>query len=66
MKNTTDLRNELVNVFKDLKGRKIDCGAAKAMVMVSNSMLKSVGIEADYNKFLGKKDEIEFLRTPEK
>jgi len=66
MKNTTDLRNELINVFEDLKKRKIDVGSAKTMVAVSNSILKSASVEADYNKFLGSKDKIEFLKTPAK
>ena len=66
MKNTTDLRNELIDVFNDLKKRKIDTGAAKSMVALSNSILKSASIEADYNKFLGNKDQIDFLKTPKK
>ena len=64
MKNTTDLRNELIEVFDDLKNRKIDTGSAKSMVALSNSILKSASVEADYNKFLGSKSEIEFLKTP--
>jgi hypothetical protein len=63
MKNTTELRKELVTVFQNLKNRKIDTASAKSMVAISNSILKSAGIEADYNKFLGKKDQIEFLKT---
>lgn len=66
MRNTTELRNEMVKVFNDLKGRKIDTTSAKTMVLVSNSILKSAAIEADYNKFIGQKTEIEFLKTPEK
>ncbi len=66
MKNTTELRSELLDVFADLKNRKIDVGAAKAMVGLSNSILKTATSEADYNKFLGKKVEIEFLSTPQK
>ena len=64
MKNTTELRNELLNVFKDLKNRKIDVSSAKAMVGISNSILKTATSEADYNKFLGEKTQIEFLKTP--
>ena len=63
MKNTTDLRNELVSVFEDLKAGRIDVKQAKAFTAVSNSMLKAVSTEADYNKFLGKKTEIDFLKT---
>jgi len=63
MKNTSELRTEMIEVFKDLKNRKIDTKSAKTMVMVSNCILKSASIEADYNKFLGKKNEIDFLQT---
>jgi len=65
MKNTTDLRGELISAFADLKARKIDVTAAKAMIGLGNSILKTATAEADYNKFLGKKTEIEFLKTPE-
>lgn len=64
MKKTTALRDELVDVFKDLKKRKIDVGSAKAMVALGNTIIKTASVEADYNKFLGKKDEIKFLTTP--
>jgi hypothetical protein len=63
MKNTTEMRNELVNVFANLKNRKIDVTTAKSMVAISNSILKSASTEADYNKFLGRKHEIKFLKT---
>ena len=66
MKNTTDLRDELINVFEDLKARKIDVSSAKTMVAVSNQILKSATAEANYNKFIGKKNEIKFLKTPTK
>lgn len=64
MTNTTELRNQLIEVFKDLKKRKIDTTAAKSMVALSNSILKSASVEADYNKFLGEKSPIDFLKTP--
>jgi len=64
MKNTTELRNELVSTFNDLKKRKIDVVSAKAMIGLGNSILKTATAEADYNKFLGKKVEIKFLSTP--
>ena len=64
MRNTTELRKELVEVFKNLKARKIDTNAAKTMVAVGNCILKSAALEADYNKFLGQKNGIGFLVTP--
>ena len=63
MKNTTELRNEMVTLYEDLKSKKVDVQTVKAGVAISNSMLKSASLEADYNKFLGKRDVIEFLRT---
>ena len=66
MKNTTELRGELIIVFNDLKARKIDTGTAKSFVAISNSILKSAAVEADYNKFLGRKEEINFLKTAPK
>ena len=66
MKNTTELRDELLSVFADLKTRKIDIQSAKAMVAVSNVIIKTAAEEASYNKFLCRKVEIEFLKTPQK
>ena len=56
----------MIEVFKDLKNRKIDTKSAKTMVAVSNCILKSTSIEADYNKFLGRKDKIDFLESKKK
>jgi hypothetical protein len=64
MKNTTELRTQLVDVFTKLKTRKIDVTTAKALIGVSNSILKSASSEADYNKFIGAKSPIQFLETP--
>ena len=64
MKNTTELRTNLVEIFAKLKTRKIDVSTAKALIGVSNSILKSASSEADYNRFLGVKTPISFLETP--
>ncbi len=45
MKNITELRDELVKTFQDLKARKIDIQPAKTMVGVSNYILKSAAGE---------------------
>ena len=63
MENVSKLREEMVEVFKNLKARKIDVHQAKAFVGVSNSILKTASIEADYNKFLGEKKKIKFLES---
>lgn len=66
MKNTTELRDELNKVYQDLKSNKIGVDQAKAFVAITNSMIKSVQKEAEYNKFLGEKAPIDFLKTPPK
>lgn len=66
MKNTSDLRKEMVKVFEKLRDSEIDTLVAKTMVATSNSILKSLAIEAEYNKFLGLKDRINFLKTVDK
>ena len=64
MKNTTELRDSMVQLFEDLKSKKVDVQTAKAGVAISGAMIKSASLEADYNKFLGVRTEIDFLKTP--
>lgn len=64
MKNTTTLRDELEIVFEQLKSKKIDVQAAKTIVGVSNSMLKSAALEMEHSRMMGGKREIKFLTTP--
>ena len=63
MRNVTELREELVNAYSDLKNKKLDVQTVKALVAISNSMLKSSSQELDYNKFLGKRTKINFLEN---
>lgn len=63
MQNTKDLRDEMVKVFQDLRDEKISTKTARSMVAVGNVILKSAAVEADYNKFLGLKKEIGFIKT---
>lgn len=65
MNNTTELRKELSKVFKNLKSRKITTDEARASVGITNSMINSAMTESNYNKFLGKKTVISFLKTDE-
>lgn len=65
MKNTTELRNELVSVLQDLRSRSIDVQTAKAIVGTSNSLLKSAQLEMEHSKMTGSKKKIDFLESPE-
>lgn len=65
MQNTTELRNKLGEVFKDLKEKKITTDEARSLVGVTNSIIKSALAESEYNRFLGKREVIPFLKTEE-
>ncbi len=63
MKNTTELRNELSKVFEKLKKKEITTDEARSFVSMTNSMIKSALSESEYNRFLGKRESISFLKT---
>ena len=65
MKNSTELRNELSKVFKKLKKKKITTDEARASIGITNSIIKSALAESEYNRFLGKREVIPFLKTKE-
>lgn len=61
MKNIKELRGELSSIFTQVKSKKLDLPRAKALVGTANSILKSVKIELDHNKFVGNKKPIDFM-----
>ncbi len=63
MKNVTQLRDELSEVFESLKRTEIDVQQAKAMVATTNSMLKSAQLEMEHSKMTGSSKSIKFLQT---
>jgi len=63
MKNVNELRNELSNVFNQLKSNEIDIQQAKTIVATSNSMLKSAQLEMEHSKMIGSSQTIKFLKT---
>ena len=64
MKNTTELREELINVLNELRNNKIDVQTAKTIVGTSNAMLKSAALEMEHSRMTGEKTPIKFLKTP--
>ncbi len=64
MKNTTELREELGKMFKELREGTLDLKEAKAAVAMCNTMVKSAIGQFDYTKFTGDKASIPFLKTP--
>lgn len=63
MNNVTELRSELIKVFTGVKAKKMETGIAKTLVAASNSIIKTVKSELEYNKHLGVKKKIKFLET---
>lgn len=63
MKNTKDLRNELVKVFIGVRDGEIEVATGKTLVATSNAMLKSAQLELEQNKLTGNKKVISFLKT---
>jgi len=61
MKNTTELRNELTKVFKDVKAKKMNLNTANSLIRTSQTMLNSAKIQLQQNKFLGIEEKINFL-----
>jgi len=63
MKNVTELRKELSNIFSQLKKGEIDVQQAKTIVATSNAMLKSAQLEMEHSKMIGHTRPIQFLST---
>jgi len=63
MKNTSELRDEMVQLVSDLREKKVDVQTAKAIVASTSIMLKSTSLELEQNKYLGIRKPIEFLMT---
>jgi len=61
--NVTELRNELVNVFTDLRSEKIKVSAAKQLINCAGKVLSSAKIEADYNRQMNNNKKIDFLEN---
>ncbi|MCZ2339243.1 MAG: hypothetical protein LC127_13840 [Chitinophagales bacterium] len=66
MNNVKELRDELINSFNDLKSGKIKAKDAKELTNISGKILMSAKIELDYNKYLDRKEVIDFLEVNKK
>jgi hypothetical protein len=69
MKNTTEARNALSDVYKklfDKSSHGTTRGEAHLATKIIETMVKSAKAELDQNKFLGRKVQVEFLATEPK
>jgi hypothetical protein len=63
MKNVKELRDNLIDLYSNVRDENIDIEKAKVMVSAGNSIIKSAAIELEHSKFTGKKKQIDFLKT---
>ena len=61
--NITQLRNELIKNFEDIKTDKINTKIAIAMNNTAGKILQTARIELDYTKHVKNKKKIKFLEN---
>jgi len=62
MMNVTELRNDLIKVYDDLKNGKIGISEAKERANISGKIISTAKTQMEYNKMTGNnKNEIAFL-----
>jgi len=64
MKNVTDLRNELISIFEQLKAKEISHADAKELNNSAGKIINSVKIELEYAGLCKVVPNIAFLNTP--
>ena len=65
MENVKDLRDELREVFKELKDGKMGLKEARSLCTVADKILKSAKYQMQYNEFIQSKNKINFLDSDE-
>lgn len=61
MKNVIQLRNELCEVFEEIRKGKVEAGAAKELINAAGKIINSVKIELEYADLRKEVPVIEFL-----
>jgi hypothetical protein len=66
MENIEEVRKALVDVFKEVKEKKMDIDQAKILVTTANSIISTALVQLDHQKFTGSDAPIPFLLPPQK
>lgn len=61
MKNATDLRNELIEVFKGLRNGEVEIKDAVELNNTAGKIINSAKVQLAYHALRGERPEIEFL-----
>jgi hypothetical protein len=65
IKCAADARDRLSQVMDDLRDEKVDYKVAAVIKGSAAAMVASAKVQVDYQKMLGSKDEIDFLKEPD-
>jgi hypothetical protein len=63
MKDCTSLRNELADVFRQLKMNEITVEQASELANLAGKMINSAKVQVAYYELLKEKPDIEFLKS---
>lgn len=61
MKNISELRKEMIDVFNDVKSDRIDLKKAKELTNAAGKVINSVKVQITYNQIMDRKEKIDFL-----
>jgi hypothetical protein len=60
--NITELRNDLLKVYDELRNKKIGISEAKEAANIVGKVVSSAKAQLEYNKWAGSKAAIEFMQ----
>jgi hypothetical protein len=63
IENVTELRNDLINVYQDLRSGKLGLKEAKQTALVANTIVSTCKVQMDYNEFTKSDSKIPFLES---
>lgn len=66
MKDVTELRDDLAEVYAQAKNKELDNQTAGTLANIAGKMIKSAAVELSYNQFMKKTKKIPFLEGVEK
>ena len=66
MKNVTELRNDLIEVYEQTKEGSFDRKVGQELANIAGKIIKSAALELLYNQFMGDNKKIPFLESDTK
>lgn len=63
--NVKELRDDLINIYQELRNGKIGISEAKQLANVSGKVISTAKTQMEYNKMTGNSNKIKFLESNE-